>query len=123
MYVSFAQLFVLSGYASAIDVAKETNVLLQIGTSEALQCEVKVRTKIIYWWKESSLILEYSLNNGAWQTSGSGNDEGLYNIDANFSLLIQNVTIANEDVYYCEIFNLDTGMTETQQITVTVVGK
>ena len=44
-------------------------------------------------------------------------------IDANFSLLIQNVTIASEDVYHCEILNLDTGMIETQQINVTVFGK
>ena len=119
----FVKLFVLSGYASAIDVAKETNVLLQTGTSESLPCEVKVRTETIFWLKESSSILEYSLNNGVWETSGTGYDEGLYNIDANFSLLIQNVTISSEDVYYCDILNSETGIIETQQINVTVFGK
>ena len=99
------------------------NILLQTGTSGALPCEVTVQTETIFWLKGSSPILVYRLNNGAWERSGTGYDEGLYNVDANISLLIQNVTIANEDVYYCEILNSDTGMIETQKINVTVFGK
>ena len=82
-----------------------------------------VQTEAIIWRKASSSILEYVLENGVWKKGGAGYDQGLYDIDANFSLLVQNISIGNEDVYYCEIFNSETGKIETQQINVTVFGK
>ena len=91
--------------------------------SQALPCEVTVQTETIIWRKGSSPILIYVLENGIWRKAGAGYDEGLYDINANFSLLMQNISIGNEDVYYCDILNSETGKIETQLINATVFGK
>ena len=117
MYVS------LSGKASGINVDNETTVILQNGIRETLPCEVKVRTDTIYWLKGPTLILRYVLENGDWWKYLSENVEGSYDIDANYSLIIINVTIDSEDVYYCDVFDLDTGKIGREEVNVVVFGK
>ena len=69
------------------------------------------------------MILRYIQEHEDWRMYLTENVESSYDIDANFSLIIQNVTIDNEDVYYCDVFDLDTGKVETNEIDVAVFGK
>ena len=112
-----------SGKASDINVANETRVLLQMGITGTLPCEVKVRTDTILWLKGSTGILRYVLENEVWRKHLTTDLEGSYDIDANFSLVIQNVTTYNDGTYYCEVFDLDTGKVETDELNVVVYGK
>ena len=77
----------------------------------------------MYWSKGPTLILRYVLENGDWRKYLTENVEGSYDIDANYSLIIQNVTIDSEDVYYCDVFDLDTGEIGREEVNVVVFGK
>ena len=112
-----------SGKASGINVDNKTTVLLQKGIRKTLPCEVKVRTDTIYWLKGPTLILRYVLQNGDWRKYLTENVGGSYDIDPNKSLIIQNVTVDDEDLFHCQVFDLDTGKVETDEINVLVFGK
>ena len=111
------------GKASGINFDDDTIVILQTGIRGSLLCEVKVRTDTILWLKGSMVILRYRLENGDWQKYLAGNAEGSYDIDAKYSLIIQNVTIDSEDVYYCDVFDSDTGEIGSEEVNVVVFGK
>ena len=67
----------------------------------------------VYWnkgptYERADKIIEFYLDSNPGTRSGPGFDEGLYDITANFSLIIHNVEIQNEDRYYCVVLGIDT---------------
>ena len=103
--------------------------MLQKGSRGLLPCRVDRGVGLVTWSQGYSpstaeILLRYKLYNDKWTKGGDGYDSGLYDIHANFSLVIKNVMIADDDGYFfCEILDLETGQNFWNTTDVLVYGK
>eukprot|EP00057_Strongylocentrotus_purpuratus_P028037 XP_011682511.1 PREDICTED: uncharacterized protein LOC105446858 [Strongylocentrotus purpuratus] len=92
-----------------------------------LQCTVHIKVRKVSWKRrtissanESLVILENSED--AVKRSGTGFEEGMYNITQDYSLVIKEVQIHHEGLYICEVTDFDTGISFRNHSFVNVVG-
>ena len=79
----------------------------------------------VHWYKglPLSVLISYGQASGSWGKGGPGYDSGLYDIHSNFSLIINSVSVEDNDHFMCELVvrgNLDPFENSTN---VTVFGK
>ena len=79
----------------------------------------------VIWYKGLPLsgLISYSQIKSIWEKSGPGYDSGLYDIHRNFSLIINSVSVEDNDRFLCELVvkgNIDPFQNATN---VTVFGK
>ena len=120
---------ICSGYAKLTEVFVDTDqqVTLQTGSRGVLPCRVTRQVDSITWSRgptfvSSQPILAFLFYDGTWEKLGTGYTEGLYDINANFSLIINNVTIEDRGYFFCEMLDRDIGQTFENQTQVAVFG-
>ena len=110
-------------------VGTEPVVILKKGSRGLLPCKVDRDVGAIYWHRGTSqlttatLLVAFQYYKGEWQKTGQGFLDGLFDIYDNFTLVIKEVTVEDNDYFFCEILDLDTGTTFTNQTSVEVFGK
>ena len=83
-----------------------------MGTRGLLPCDLD-RDKDIafaYWYTGLTFSVELIINgyvDNEWKKSGPGYDSGSYDITNNFSLIINSVSLEDNDQFTCEIVYLD----------------
>ena len=98
-----------------------------MGTRGLLPCDL-ARDKGIafaYWYTGLTFSAELIVNGYAdneWKKSGPGYDSGSYDITNNFSLIINSVSVEDNDQFTCEIVYLD-GQNAQKSLNVSVFSK
>ena len=107
-------------------VGTEPVVALEKGSRGLLPCKVDRDVNAVYWHKgpsQSTLLVVFQYFKEEWQKIGQGIDEGLYDIYDNFTLVIKEVAVEDNDYFFCEILDRESGNTFTNQTSVRVFGK
>ena len=114
------------GHTSTLAV--DTKVILEKGTQGVLPCKVDSDIAAVwYFWSKgptiatAELLLAFDPEDNVKQ--GSGYETGFYDMDATFSLIINNVRVEDNDNFFCEISELGTGTISVNQTKVVVFGK
>ena len=113
---------------SAPVVASESNVTEQIGTEGLLPCRTEGNPIAVAWQKgehpaNSQQLMYYNYINNKWQKKGEGYSTGVYDMNLNFSLIVKNITVQNSGVYFCSVFDEETGKISTEYTSLAVIGK
>ena len=90
----------------------EEPVFLQMKTRGVLPCNLDRDREIAYllWYKGVTVtedLIIYNYRDGVWEKLGPGYESGSYNITNNFSLIINSVSLEDNDQFTCEIVYLD----------------
>ena len=120
-----------SEYGQPATVYTAQEVDLQKGESGVLPCRVgegEVAPVMVIWRKghtfELALILIiYDFRGEKWVKAGQGWTDGDYDININFSLIIENASVETADKYFCQIYDSNTGLYFLNKTTVHVYGK
>ena len=80
-------------------------------TRGVLPCNLDRDREIAYafWYKEvthTERLIIYNNRDGVWEKLGPGYESGSYNITENFSLIINSVSLEDDDQFTCEIVYL-----------------
>ena len=107
-------------------VDTEPTVILQKGTHGELPCRVGIPAAVVFWYKgptfwTSQLIIILSVQTE--EKGGDGYSSRQYDVTKNFSLVINKVNIEDNDKFFCEISELDTGHNFHNSTSVVVLGK
>ena len=128
IFLSFIP-FAVTHEISAEVVITEPEVILQKGTRDTIPCEVNtdVDVGIVLWQKGSTLmtadrLVEISFLSGTKEKAGEGYKSGSYDIHDNYSLIIANVSVADNDNFFCEIVTVHNEI-YNNQTNVNVFGK
>ena len=107
----------------------ERKVILQKGTRDILPCRVAENTTLAYviWHKGSTfvtadLLVELYFLRGTPIKDGDGYTRGSYDIHDNYSLVIENVSVKDNEYFFCEVVTLSNEI-YTNQTNVIVFGK
>ena len=94
-----------------------------------IPCEVNTDLNIVFvfWHKGSTfktadILVRISFLSGTNEKVGEGYTSGLYDIDDKYSLIIVNVSVADNDLFFCEIVTED-NENYNNQTNVIVFGK
>ena len=109
-------------------VDTDKHIALLKGSRGQLPCRVTRQVDSITWSKgqtfvSARLLLVYQFYEGKWSKIGSGYTDGLYDIETNFSLVINNVEIQDEGFFFCEILDRETGRSFVNQTELDVFGE
>ena len=74
-------------------------------------------------YRQTKILLVYQHHDNMWMKAGYGYAEGIYDVEANFSLIINDVMIENDGYYFCEILDVDTGRSFANKTRVEVFGE
>ena len=93
-----------------------------------LPCRVQRNVARVTWskgpeLKTAQILLVYQQDDNDWIKAGYGYIEELYDIEANFSLIINDVMFEHGDYYFCEILDIDTGRSFANKTRVEIFGK
>ena len=114
------------------EVDTEHEVVLKKDSRGVLPCRVNrsVDVGIVVWSRgprlsTGEILVSMSLWSGTRNKLGTGYEAGLYNIDDNddFSLIIKNVSVEDNDSFFCEISEKGTGALSHNHTNVLVFGK
>ena len=102
--------------------------MLQIGARGLLLCEVQGNVGYIHWRKgpisfNNPPLILFSPNVNGSNKEGPGYESGFYDVTEDFSLVINNVTIENEDTYICTVHDVTTKTLFSNETEVNVFGK
>ena len=105
----------------------EDEVFLEKGTRGLVQCRTDVEIVKVGWSLDPPPLIRKPLvlldhYNGVWSKAGPGYSTGLYDIDRNYTLIIQTVRVDDGGTYYCSVTAQD-GTSAFNSTTVKVVGK
>ena len=127
LYVLMSHSFLVTG---EFEVDTEPEVVLQKDTRGMLPCRVNpsVDVGIVFWSRGSTLstgetVVTMSILGGTKIKSGTGYGSGLYDVDDELSLIINNVSVEDNDNFFCEISEEGTGDLSHNQTYVAVFGK
>ena len=107
----------------------DEHVTLENGIRGEVPCRVTRQVDSITWSKgpnfaASQRLLVFQFYNNEWSKLGSGYTEGLYDIEANFSLVINDVKIQDDGFFFfCEILDRDTGQSFANKTELDVIGR
>ena len=118
--------FSVSTHASQRIVDTEPEVIMQKGTRGELPCRVDISVALLFWYKgprlsgaQTIIIMDAQTK----QKEGDGYSSGHYDVGGNFSLIINEVNVEDNDNFYCEISELETGSPFNNRTSVVVFGK
>ena len=118
----------ISAFATGPYVGTKPQITLQKGTEGVIPCKIEDAVYAVYWSKGSTastaktiVMLDNHFNAG--QRVGAGYDEGRFNISEDFSLVIEDVQVADEGRYFCEGSDSKTGRNFLNHSDVSVYGK
>ena len=108
-------------------VGDTEQVILQMGTRGLLPCDLPRDRDIAfaYWYTGLTFSVELIVNeyiDNVWQRRGPGYEFGSYDITNNFSLIINSVSLEDNDQFTCEIVYLD-GQNAQKSLNVSVFSK
>ena len=114
--------------SSDVGLDTEPEISLEKGIAGILPCKLNVRPKVVTWKKgttysSAKILVAIDKYHNVGKISGPGYEEGLFNITADYSLVIDNVNIADDGQYFCELLEVDTDTTFQDSTNVTVFGK
>ena len=96
-------------------ISTEAEVSLNVGEQGSVPCSVHRTFYTLYWKKgstyseaENLLILDMFFDVG--EKTGSGFDEGLFDVTEDYSLIIKNVKTQDRGRYFCEVYDFETGL-------------
>ena len=109
-------------------VITEPHIVLEKGSTGLLPCKYERKVSAVTWTKgpsssEAELLLIYDTFKSKWRKWGPGYEDGYYNITSNYSLVINSARIENNDRYYCEVSDLESGFPIMNRTDVIVFGK
>ena len=110
-------------------VSTDPEVVLQKGERGVLPCRVGREVGAVTWSRGPEIttadivIALQLLPNGEFIKAGQGDDDELYDISDNFSLIIIESTIDNNGNYFCDVLDLDSGQPIVNNTNVIVFGK
>ena len=112
------------------DVLVDTDqqVRLLMGSQGMLPCRVEREVARVTWSKgiqlqTAKILLVYQHHDNMWMKAGYGYAEGIYDVKANFSLIINDVMMKHDGYYFCEILDVDTGRSFSNKTRVEVFGE
>ena len=93
-----------------------------------LPCRVQREVGSVTWskgpqLKGAEIIVIYQNLKGGWEKTIYGDIEGLYDIESNFSLVINNVMVEHSDLFYCDVLDTGSGRSISNHTNVQVFGK
>ena len=108
----------------------EPEVVLQKDTRGMLPCRVdpSVDVGLVFWssgltLSTAGIVVHMSLLSEKRTKSGTGYEAGLYDIDDEFSLIINNASVEDNGNFFCEISEKGTGALSHNHTNVVVFGK
>ena len=109
-------------------VDTEAEIVLRKGSHGLLPCRVDKEVAGVYWskgptFRTSTLLLLMEFHDNTWKREIPEDSKQFYNINDNFSLVINRTRIQDNGLFFCEILDLDTGTPFVNQTSVTVFGK
>ena len=111
-----------------ISVSTKPEVHLEKGSIGVIPCKVDTVDDIagVEWSKTSldndALVILANID-GQWQEGGPGYDQGSYNMALNFSLIINDVGIEDNELFFCRVTPSSFTTKVTNQTNVYVFGK
>ena len=118
--------WIFSGVNSVATVTTTREVTLRKGTTGRLPCHVDGKVNAVSWSKGTNyltaaklVILDMLIG----QRAGPDYYRGFYNISDDFSLVINEVQVANEGRYFCEMSDFDTDGLIFNETKVNIIGK
>ena len=109
-------------------VGTDPQIVLLMGDRAELPCRVERVVGLVTWSRGFSpstadILVRYKFYDNVWTKVGWGYDTGLYDIHTNFSLVINNVVVDDDDGYFfCEILDWETGRNFWNKTDVIVYG-
>ena len=108
-------------------VSMDPHITLQNGDKGALPCRVDRQVHSVTWSKghvvqTADVLLLMQFDDKGSRKAGQGYVDGLYDIDANFTLFIHHVNVTNNGLYFCEILDLESGQNYLNYTDVNVFG-
>ena len=110
-------------------VSTDPEVVLQKGERGVLPCRVSREVGTVTWSRgpeltTADILITLQLpHNGEFIKAGQGYEDKLYDIDDNFSLIINEARIYNNGNYFCDVLDLDSGRPITNNTNVIVFGE
>ena len=98
-----------SGVSSSITVGTISEVHLEKGTKGLLPCDVKhdIPLSTVDWLKASldsdPLIILANSSQGGWRKGSPGYENGIYDMESNFSLIFNHVDIKDNGIFFCRV--------------------
>ena len=129
MVLCYNYVIFVSGSASPVYVSTDKEIVLEKGSQGILPCRVERDVGLVTWSQgytpsTAEILLRYKFYNKKWTKGGDGFDNELYDIHTNFSLVIKNVRISDDDGYFfCEILDIETGRNFWNNTDVIVYGE
>ncbi|XP_038053948.1 uncharacterized protein LOC119726363 [Patiria miniata] len=107
---------------------EDGTIFLERGNPGILSCPLVASSRIpldqievMYWYsprvRDENILISYFKGNVAPQ---NGIPEGVYDINRNFFLVIQNVTDSDEGTYYCNVKLKSTGLLDDEQVNISI---
>ena len=113
--------------AQDVSVITEPRVTLQMGSRGLLPCSFDREVAWITWSKGPTetttyAVIVYESTKDGWKKWGPGYGKG-YDVEENFSLVIQDVAIDDAGYFFCEVLDKGTSLSFVNQTDVNVFGK
>ena len=109
-------------------VGTDHEILVAKGAPAVLPCRVENKVASVTWSKGAQLdsaeiIVIYQDLKEGWVKEIYGDIEGLYDIESNFSLIINEVMIDHDGFFFCEVLDVASGRSIANQTYVKVYGE
>ena len=98
-------------------------VSLRKGTQGLLPCQVDQDVRLAVWSRGAEhqlpdplVVLQYT--DDGWNKSGDGYLEGAYDMDTNFSLIIKEVKVVDNNTFFCDILTPEEQLSNHTDVTV-----
>ena len=108
-------------------VHTKAEIVLRKGSQGVLPCRAEKEAAALYWYKgptlkTATLLLLTLRYENVWEKEITAEFRGLYDINDNFSLVINSTRIHDNDYFFCDILDPESG-TFSNKTRVTVFGK
>ncbi|XP_063959183.1 leucine-rich repeats and immunoglobulin-like domains protein 2 [Lytechinus pictus] len=101
----------------------ESSVTLPLKQTGRVPCQVNIRPRKVSWFgSRNEMLVFIDLSKDSIVIGGTGYKDGLFHITGEYSLVIYNVKIQQEGLYFCVVTDYDTGVTYQDDSLLTVIG-
>ena len=109
-------------------VDTDQHLTFQTGDRVELPCRVHRKVHSVTWSKghtvqTADVLVFLSFDASGLRKAGQGYESGFYDIDSNFTLIVNSVNVRNHGLYFCEILDWESGRTFGNQTDVAVWGE
>ena len=109
-------------------VGTDPQVIVRKGTRGVLPCRVEREVNAVTWSRGPSdttaaILVIQRIVSKEWITEGPGYLTGEYDMEDDYSLIIDDVGVEDNDDFFCAILDKDTGRNFVNKTSVMVYGK